>query len=480
MKRSISKVAIFLILALFANTCAHERAEAEQLGELEFLYRCYSHLTQLYPLQADPIVAAVTNGVASAAQACEFILSLGTLTAAGNTMIGSPGDFTSTSLLNTFRQLHSSWLLTNQFPSVSGFAQDLGVRSYYNPSDSALYITKALFDPNAEATDIVTSNENLRAVRAIDPPPNGPISNSHTPDQFMFRANTLFTPQGLFLGVRATGVQTLAYSYFNNNASQQYTGSLDLTPHFGGGFLGSHAYLLTTLAEEHDFKADLGTQMPRSWAKNVVHDALCRDLPLVRSEDTVPYVVPTSEIPFRQSQGCVGCHATTDQMASILNRVTYDVHYAFDNLGEQMFGGWFIDFHDTTLPATSGWPASVDNNYHQRASNGRLYFRNYLGQLVNIPVTTLAGLGNAIAAQDDFFICLAKRYYKYFLGIDVYIGDPGSPLAPILNQIEQHHKDQVVSLGLRLKNSNNLATLIREILALPDYRERNYNTIVEE
>ena len=98
------------------------------------------------------------------------------------------------------------------------------------------------------------------------------------------------------------------------------------------------------------------------------------------------------------------------------------------------------------------------------------YFRTYKGELIDRSVNSIENLGTVISEQDDYYSCFAKRYYSYFLGIEVELGDPGNILYPQLNGPDQYHRSKVIDLGLRLKNHKSLRQLILDIIASADYR----------
>ena len=88
---------------------------------------------------------------------------------------------------------------------------------------------------------------------------------------------------------------------------------------------------------------------------------------------------------------------------------------------------------------------------------------------------SLNALGTEITKLDDFYVCLAKRYYQYFTGVDVELADPTSPDAPrALSNQDQYHLSKVINLGQDLKTTQSLMTLIEQIVKSADYRKSNY------
>ena len=73
------------------------------------------------------------------------------------------------------------------------------------------------------------------------------------------------------------------------------------------------------------------------------------------------------------------------------------------------------------------------------------------------------------------FVCMAKRYYKFFTGIDVDVGDIGDPNHVYLTAEEVAVRDIVIDLGRDLKKHKNPRLLIEDILRRPEYKKSNSN-----
>ena len=91
------------------------------------------------------------------------------------------------------------------------------------------------------------------------------------------------------------------------------------------------------------------------------------------------------------------------------------------------------------------------------------------------PVADVSDLGQKLAAQDDYYLCLTKRYYRYFLGIDVNIGDIVDPdRKTALSGPDLAHRNMVIKLGKTLKQSQSIPQLIRSILSLENYKKSDF------
>jgi hypothetical protein len=130
---------------------------------------------------------------------------------------------------------------------------------------------------------------------------------------------------------------------------------------------------------------------------------------------------------------------------------------------------------DPAEPAAADWPTAADANYHRRPTKGVLYYRAHDGSLVDVSVPSLAALGEAITNKDDFYVCAAKRYYQYFTGVDVNIGDIHDPSAGIfLTARDEFHRNRVISLGLQLKQTQSARSLIESILRMSSYKRQDF------
>lgn len=107
----------------------------------------------------------------------------------------------------------------------------------------------------------------------------------------------------------------------------------DLFKSSGGGAMGSHAFVLQNMditfpkyTGKYRIVANSGVKLQRRWAKRVLSDFLCREVPVINSDDLVraEYVDVSSSIPFRKNIQCMGCHATMDQMASTARNVVIE------------------------------------------------------------------------------------------------------------------------------------------------------------
>tara|TARA_B100000925_G_scaffold45266_1_gene29524 strand:- start:12322 stop:15237 length:2916 start_codon:yes stop_codon:yes gene_type:complete len=119
------------------------------------------------------------------------------------------------------------------------------------------------------------------------------------------------------------------------------TGPIDLFRSAGGGAMGSHAFVLQNMditfpkvmannlkgsaKNRHRVVSDGSVKIQRRWAKRVLSDFLCREVPVINYDDLeTVYEDTSSSIPFRKSASCMTCHATMDQMAMTARNVVIE------------------------------------------------------------------------------------------------------------------------------------------------------------
>lgn len=458
-------------LTLFALVGSSAHADAEPLSEVALYHRCFSRITGLFPdYRADENLAAIRAGRTTAIEACLAIFDSAGLHATGTLELPSRADALSQAVLARFHNLHSSWFLNRRIQEFDDVS--LGTASLFDPTEPAAYITRALLNPTVPVSSIVTATKHLRVIRAA----GGQTLFELRPEDFVF-ADAPVLSIGPIEGLDVAGPMTRAYALGRGDEEQMDpdsppNGNFDIGAHYGGGILGSTPYLLLNVNETLGFSADGGRKMPRKWAKAALQDILCRDLPVIRVEDAIPFVVADSAVPFRRQTKCTQCHASIDRMASTIRGYRYRV---FFKEGEEdlLHGGYFPTFTAASRAEQSGWPATEDPGYSRRPPLGTLYYRDHTGELVDIPIRGPAELGQRLAEQDGPYICLAQRYYRYFTGVEAFIGDPANfPAAA--GSPDVRHREKVIALGRDLRASGDLRALVEAILRSPDYRESDF------
>lgn len=464
----LKKILFIILFKIIFDLTNH--VNAKELSNLALYSRCYAQVSQSFMPPQDPRTGAVRNGTKDPITACLEVLDMAKFTASGNTRIADANNPVAVSVLRTMHNLHSSWLEVTDFPNIADFGNNRDIRDLYDPTQPALYFTRALFGASVPYSDVVKSTDHLRPLRTTDDPGNSVSGQPKSASQFL---SFKWAPNGTLLGAYDTDDMVWNYQ-FTSASGNPGSGTATAGRNAGGGIMGTPAYLLLTIAETADsYRANGSSVMARKWARSVYNDLLCRPLPVVRMGDAAAFVDTNSSSDFRKAQTCTVCHVSHDRLSGVVRNFRYQVVARFQQTPPA--GGVFPTWLTINQSAETVWPINPDPNYAQRPPNGVFYFRNYLGELKNITnINGLNALGATIADQPDFYICAAKRYYEYFTGITVDTGDLGDASHPALSPINLQHRQEVIQLGLDLKNHQSLRTLIEKILRLPQYRKSDF------
>ncbi|MBT7610312.1 MAG: hypothetical protein HN576_11185 [Bacteriovoracaceae bacterium] len=446
-------------------------AFALDMSNVGVFTRCYSHITQKFPPSNLSQLNAVKNGL-DPITACLQIFDMANF-AKNTSMLTNTNNQTAKDVLKTMHNLHYSWFDTNFFPEIQNqIIRNTG--NVFDTSAPAAYFTKALFDAASPVTNVLAGTTSYRLIRANNNPTNSPWNNIPLGDYIFTNVN--FAGTGELLGMEVTAVNdTMNFTFDENQNPPEsiISGTLTYNRHFGGGVLGLQPYLLQSVQSTVlNPSPDGGVKTHRKWSRAVFNDILCRELPVVREVDGDPFVSSTSSITFRNSAACVKCHTSMDRMAGVVRGVQYTERAGkFFNLGHSAF----IKQRTIDKPDADIFPIEPDIDFGKRPTKGRLYYRTHNGVLVNKAVINIQDLADQIIAEDAMFVCMAKRYYKFFTGIDVDVGDIGDPNHVYLTAEEVAVRDIVIDLGRDLKKHKNPRLLIEDILRRPEYKKSNSN-----
>ena len=452
-----------LVLSILFPMAAH----AETLSAEAIYYRCYAQLTGHRAADNDPMLAKLRAGQVKASDACMDLLDSAKLARSQNDYLKlAKNSEEGRAVLARMQELHTTFFAERTFnvPNVA-LAPIGGLLDVMDPGSSALYYTRALLGPNVQASSIVTYNRALRPFRTDMNPAKG-LFRKVNRGGFYYTNGWRFAPQGELLGLEEMP-----------GGSEKLTGpgvSIDISRTLGGGFLGSGAYLMQSVNDDFEFETNVA-KMPRRWATAVFRDVLCREFPVVRLEDAKSFVRPQSPLPFRQEQACNQCHSSMDRIGSVLRNFHYSY---FDNkalIPPDKRGAMFFKTFAADKPAEAGWPDRQDNDFKNRPTRGTLYFRSATdGSLEKPTISSVHDLGQKMAAQDDFYLCIANRYYDYFTAKGIKLDD-----AKVLNDLAAKDKtgalkkrlDTVKTLARELKKTQSLRGLVEDIIRSPEYSD---------
>jgi hypothetical protein len=439
-------------------------------------------------------------------------------------------------ILEFWHGFHRTWFPSDNFSAVLPKAYQAYNDDVFDHSEPALFITRALFQNGIPYSSTVNGNYSLEAQRTEGygyPHPSslgthytGPFryslssypvpwyadeiplelsnfstlfhfpytqiptsGNSRAYQTFLtdtieslgYPRNELFVQHGELAGIRAIDEAHDKYSFYADVPSNPW-GSPNYytqTPTriffhraFGGGLLGTPAYIMLNLGR-NDFQTSDGARIiPRRLAASVFTNLLCKSLPVVRPEDAAPLSYPSSNLPFR-ANSCVVCHSSIDRQAGgfrnfMLNPITDALNVNDLDVVRQIpvsqpahpDGSWVV-----TSPTQDG---IGDPLFANRPPAGTLFFRSTEGALITESFDGPASLGTRLSSHRDFYTCAAKRYFQFLTGIDANIDDPA--LVPPLNDEASFYRNFVLTLGAQLQQHQSLRQLIQTIISQPLFR----------
>lgn len=83
-------------------------------------------------------------------------------------------------------------------------------------------------------------------------------------------------------------------------------------------------------------------------------------------------------------------------------------------------------------------------------------------------------MGEAVARQDDLYICEASRLFDFLTGVTPVLGDPANPERPLnLTAGQKWIRELVIQYGLDLKKHQNVRETFRRMVASPLFLDPN-------
>ena len=393
---------------------------------LAIFAKCYQDLTLSYLLPDHPMVASVVDGSKDAITACLDILSTAMLNESGDTIEATRDAH---AILRNFQSFHSSIFFEQTGRNIE-IRDRQGVMS-----NIASHFSLSLFG-NTPVTDIYTRPDQALLVKDDDGWIIG-FKQGKKPEVLRNWALGGSFDEKSKLRNDGGGFLT-ELGYYN---LYHATGSVELTT---DGLIPN---------------SDGGNNMKRRVGQGYFNDVLCRELPVVRSEDAELFVEGDADSQFRPNAECVRCHVSMDQLAS-----------GFRNISGKYFSSWryYLTSHTPNQELRDYWPKDSDASFGDRPAWGRIYYRDYQGKIVDRTFTGLKELGEVSATLDDTYICHAKRYFHMFTGFDIDISDPGGKT---FTEQEWNYRNEIIALGLKLKQTQSLRTLVEDILKSQPYKE---------
>lgn len=527
----ITAVAIqFLALLVYAQT------KNIRISDSEIFNKCYLKMFKAVVPRTPGIANTLSNEILaksiSGPEACMILLNQsefmdnGVLKPAKSSIYAKLSAAENQSLISTFHNFHNTWFSKKSLDFLGG-AEDAATYVVKDKDEPSLYLTRALFGNNIELSTFFTANTTLKGVRAAI---GGTGVNSTTRWQ-----SKPFSGTGLlnesYYSATSPGAFVLSYGTDNNSLSSMVLNDTTLVPfgkiigvetapniiiptvsisgptiniisgdstlradmnaaiaakrtnvslfeHMGGGVLGSQTYIMTNTnlvlgQVAPGIENDPDKLIARRISSRVFADLLCQQLPTLTEADVINDVMPTSPHGFRLSASCMACHTSLDPMAyTFRNFASYRT-----STNANVAAGVS---HDATR--AKGTPVAGFTKLAVKAGtklftlkqpDGALNYRDHNNILIKKPVNNIEELGLELSKSDDFYRCVTKRYYEFFTGYNVNLAERNVNESSNTNTAK-FHRQKVHDIAARLKLSQNLNSMIEEIINSEGFVFRQY------
>ncbi len=473
--------------------CIQLEAKEVRLSEKKILLKCYAQLTG----ERLPSKSSLWEKLklTRAQNICIELLNAVALSSDG--YLEQKNDSVHKKVLRQFYDLHRSWFHNQWSQDSNAPEQTEGTVDVIDPTEPSLHITKSLFSRTPmHYKEVLRGTTHLKALR--EPSTFFPYSvfqgDIIRPSRVIAEKNQFIaSPQfyvnldtngnnfygvgfdliqmGDLVGISNDRSPSISDVWINAQTSNATLNESNIVRpavvrnNFGGGAIGSTAYLLMTLGHPYDYRADGAQKLPRRWTESVFKNFLCKDAPYVRESDTQSYLASdVSAAPFRQATSCLRCHTTLDQAATTARHLRFGTTLNYPNTIPRRYTSLILQYN-SNLGQNTSWPSIATSNFHLTQPTGRLYFRDRNGNLVDRNVASMNELGTALSDNEDYYTCAAQRYFGYFTGIELnleYLTDPSN--ASTLSKSDLEYRDYVLGLGKELQYTGSLKQLIENIL----------------
>ncbi|MBT5095430.1 MAG: hypothetical protein HOM21_14365, partial [Halobacteriovoraceae bacterium] len=477
----------------------------KSISEAAVYYRCYGQFTRDRPALTDTNLIKIKRGAISGAEGCDSLLKSVYLNFNDKLDPIKNGKYgPNQAILNTFQQFHHNWFGAYNFHT--------GMESWANSEvmdagEMAYRLTRALFKPSFLLNRVTKGNDAYEAIRVSKHKSDFLVHKQFGLHDIPWKkaafmlGNDMKKPipwrpaptlmqRGKLVGIRKIpkGRDKIRKFYDSEHTTVEQNVNYDLHENLGGGVLGSSVYLLLNSGQEIGRKMDGGWHVHRRWSKAVLKDLLCRDIPVILPGDASAYVQPKSKLPFRKSTSCMQCHATLGLMAGVvrqsmtgINNIVADQIYDLTN----PLDSTVINLQMTVLKHFKVDPElepvislpEYDVHYPKRPAYGRFLMRDLYGNLIDTTIKGTEDLGRILSERDDFYVCTAKRYFKFLTGVEVDLNIMERSYRD-LDLTSRYFLNLLVKWGRELKITQDLKLLINRIISSPIYSQRDYKVQV--
>ncbi len=477
------------LLILWGPQTSH--ADEIRLSEKQLLLRCYAQLTG----ERLPVNSSLWSRLNAerAQNICIELLNSVALKSDG--LLEQKENFVHRKILRQFYDLHRSWFNQQWVLSENSPEGSTGTVDILDPTEPSLHITQALFSQTPiHYQEVLRGYSHLKTLRE----PTDSLRSATTGD--ILRPSRIYTGAGPFFSTNQVfvGLDYLATIFYGVNIDILPLGDLigittenspalndvwtsvqtpqtminepniirpaPIRNNFGGGAMGSSSYFLLYLGHGVDYRADGAAKLPRRWTESVLKQFLCKEGPYVRESDAQNFLVTDSAAPpFRQTVACLRCHSTLDQAARTARNIR--LGSSFDYASELKRYTSLVLQYSAVNGYDNSWPSITNDKYHLTQPSGRVFFRDRNGALVDRNVSSINELGIALSENEDYYTCVAQKYFSYFTGIEInleYLSSPAN--ASSMSAADIEYRDYIKGLGQELKGTGSLKKLLVNII----------------
>jgi hypothetical protein len=105
----------------------------------------------------------------------------------------------------------------------------------------------------------------------------------------------------------------------------------------------------------------------------------------------------------------------------------------------------------------------------------RLHYRELITKtLRDVPFKSLNEMGQRLASYNDIYTCAAKRYYRFFTGVDVLTTSVAT------DPLDKMHQDNVRSLAGTLKSTQSVRAMLLQLFKTSAFKDSGHLTEKEQ
>ncbi|PIP93950.1 MAG: hypothetical protein COW00_05150 [Bdellovibrio sp. CG12_big_fil_rev_8_21_14_0_65_39_13] len=398
---NLKKLSSFFCILLLASSYSSVATSSED--DVIKYKKCYVTFVRKSIDQTDPLLKKVNEEKISGVQACQELLQA--MSSEGDKLLINHQPH-SLDVFRTLNSFHRSWFA--QF-ELNIATQDFSLSDFYDVNEMAFHLTRAFFNDKVPFSSILKSKISYQAIRKSEKEPILLYDNSLNATTERLgkikwdRGDEVeFTPElvqfGEYVGIEKLNTQK---NKLKKNEKNHY---LEFYPHrpIGAGIIGTMPYILLNSGQNQE-KMDGKNKDHRRWAKSVLRDFLCLDVPLITEEQAAPFVKPKSEISFQTKAKCMQCHATLDNMAGVIRNI--EIY----NTTEDGFG---------ILSVRAAIPHKIvpgSSKYYNQSTQGRIVM-NLEDQYINKKINNIEELADWMIQNKQLYRCSLKKVFSFLTG----------------------------------------------------------------